>query len=353
MNESTVARVALDDPFWGRFRETVTREGIPYQWKALNDQLDADAEPSRCMRNFRIAAGKEQGEFGGFVFQDSDVYKWLEGVAYSLRWKPDPALEAVADGAIEEITAAQQPDGYLDTYYIINGLDRRWTNLKDHHELYVAGHMIEAAVAYYRVTGKRALLDAAIRFVKHIDSVIGPEEGKLRGYPGHPVAEMALMRLYEVTGDPMHLKLAEYFVNERGKSPLFFEEEDARNGNGFYWKNSPFRYQYYQAGRPVRDQKDARATRCGRCTCTPAWPTWPGSPATQAWPAPAGPCGRAPCDAGCMSPARWAPRSTARPSPSTTTCPTTPCTARPAPPSGWCSSPGACCSWSRGPNTPT
>ena len=257
MNESTVARVALDDPFWGRFRETVTREGIPYQWKALNDQLDADAEPSRCMRNFRIAAGKEQGEFGGFVFQDSDVYKWLEGVAYSLRWKPDPALEAVADGAIEEITAAQQPDGYLDTYYIINGLDRRWTNLKDHHELYVAGHMIEAAVAYYRVTGKRALLDAAIRFVKHIDSVIGPEEGKLRGYPGHPVAEMALMRLYEVTGDPMHLKLAEYFVNERGKSPLFFEEEDARNGNGFYWKNSPFRYQYYQAGRPVRDQKDA------------------------------------------------------------------------------------------------
>lgn len=253
----TIARVTLDDAFWNRFRETVVREGIPYQWKALNDQLDADAEPSRCMRNFRIAAGREQGEFGGFVFQDSDVYKWLEGVAYSLRFHPDPRLEAVADGAIEQVVAAQQPDGYLDTYYIIGGLDKRWTNLKDNHELYVAGHMIEAAVAYYRVTGKRVLLDAAIRFVDHIDGVIGPEEGKLHGYPGHPVAEMALMRLYEVTGDPRHLKLAEYFVNQRGQRPLFFEEEGRRNGNGFYWKDSPFRYQYYQAGLPVREQKAA------------------------------------------------------------------------------------------------
>lgn len=257
MDDIRITRVALDDGFWNRFRETVVREGIPYQWRALNDQLDEDAEPSRCIRNFRIAAGRQQGEFGGFVFQDSDVYKWLEGVAYSLRWKPDAALEAVADGAIDEIVAAQQPDGYLDTYYIINGLDKRWTNLKDNHELYVAGHMIEAAVAYYEATGKRVLLDAAIHFVSHIDSVIGPEAGKLRGYPGHPVIEMALMRLFAVTGDPLHLKLARYFVDERGQSPLFFEEEDRRTGNGFYWKNSPLRYQYYQAGKPVRDQKDA------------------------------------------------------------------------------------------------
>ena len=249
--------VALDDRFWNRFRETVVREGIPYQWRALNDQLEADAEPSRCMRNFRIAAGKEQGEFGGFVFQDSDVYKWLEGVAFSLRWHPDPRLEAIADGAIEEVAAAQQPDGYLDTYYIINGLDRRWTNLKDHHELYVAGHMIEAAVAYYQVTGKRRLLDVALRFVDHIDSVIGPEEGKLRGYPGHPVIEMALMRLYAVTGDEKHLRLAKYFVDERGQRPNFFQQEDERNPNRFYWKDSPLRYRYYQAAQPVREQQDA------------------------------------------------------------------------------------------------
>ena len=246
----------IEDPFWFRVRETVRREGIPYQWKALNDEIP-DAEPSRCMRNFRIAAGKLRGEHAGYVFQDSDIAKWIEGAAYTLRWHPDPELEKIVDGAIEEVVAAQQPDGYLDTYYIINGLDKRWTNLKDNHELYCAGHMIEAAVAWYQVTGKRVLLDAVIRLVDHIDSVLGEEEGKLRGYPGHPVIEMALMRLYQVTGDPKHLNLARFFVNERGRSPLFFEEEDKRNGNVFYWKDSYFRYQYYQAGKPVREQEDA------------------------------------------------------------------------------------------------
>ena len=247
----------IDDAFWSRTRETVRREGIPYQWRALNDQIP-DAEPSRCMRNFRIAAGKEQGTHAGCVFQDSDIAKWIEGAAFSLRWHPDPELEATVDGAIEEVVAAQQSDGYLDTYYIINGLDRRWTNLKDNHELYCAGHMLEAAVAYYQVTGKRSLLDAMLRFVDHIDSVLGPEAGKLHGYPGHPVIEMALMRLYGVTGDPRHLKLAKYFVDQRGQRPLFFEEEDARNHNAFYWKDSYFKYQYYQAGIPVREQTEAQ-----------------------------------------------------------------------------------------------
>ena len=248
-----VPGVTIDDGFWNSFRDTVVREGIPYQWEALNDAVE-DAEPSHCMRNFRVAAGKEKGEHGGCVFQDSDVAKWLEGVAFSLRWHPDPALEAVADQAIQDIVDAQQPDGYMDTYYIINGLDQRWTNLKDNHELYVAGHMIEAAVAYYQSTGKRALLDAVIRLVAHIDSVIGPEEGKLHGYPGHPVIEMALMRLYAVTGDPKHLKLAKYFVDQRGQRPLFFKDEDERNHNVFYWKDSYFQYQYYQAGMPLREQ---------------------------------------------------------------------------------------------------
>ena len=158
----TLEQTRIEDPFWFRVRETVRREGIPYQWKALNDEIPG-AEPSRCMRNF----------------QDSDIAKWIEGAAFSLRWYPDPELEKIVDGAIEEVVAAQQPDGYLDTYYIINGLDKRWTNLKDNHELYCAGHMIEAAVTYYQVTGKRVLLDAVIRLVDHIDSVLGAEEGKL------------------------------------------------------------------------------------------------------------------------------------------------------------------------------
>ena len=107
------------------------------------------------------------------------------------------------------------------------------------------------------MTGKRVLLDAVIRFVDHIDSVLGPEEGKLHGYPGHPVIEMALMKLYRVTGDPKHLNLARYFVDQRGQAPLFFREEEERNHVDFYWKDSFFRYQYYQAGKPVREQADA------------------------------------------------------------------------------------------------
>ena len=252
-----IQKARIDDAFWSRTRETVRREGIPYQWRALNDMIP-DAEPSYCMRNFRIAAGKEQGQHAGCVFQDSDIAKWLEGAAFSLRWHPDPQLEATIDGAIDTVVAAQQPDGYLDTYYIIGGLDKRWTNLKDHHELYCAGHLLEAAVAYYQVTGKRVLLDAMIRYVDYIDSVLGPEEGKLHGYPGHPVIEMALMRLYAVTGDPKHLRLAKYFVDQRGQRPLFFKDEDERNHNVFYWKDSYFQYQYYQAGMPLREQTEAQ-----------------------------------------------------------------------------------------------
>ena len=252
-----IQNAIIEDSFWSRMRETVRREGIPYQWKALNDQIPG-AEPSYCMRNFRIAAGKESGQHAGFVFQDSDVAKWIEGAAYSLRWHPDEELEAVIDGAIEEVVAAQQPDGYLDTYYIIGGMDKRWTNLKDNHELYCAGHMIEAAVAYYQATGKRVLLDAMIRFVDYIDSVLGAEAGKLHGYPGHPVIEMALMRLYAITQDPKHLKLAKYFVDQRGQRPLYFQQEDERNHNAFYWKDSYFQYQYYQAGMPIREQTEAQ-----------------------------------------------------------------------------------------------
>ena len=247
----------IREGFWAGFRETLVREAIPYQWAALNDALPDTAEKSGCMRNFRIAAGLETGDFHGYPFQDSDVYKWLEGVAYSLRWRPDPALEALADGAIDIIAAAQQPDGYLDTYYIIRGLDRRWTNLRDDHELYVAGHLIEAAVAYRQATGKSVLLEAAIRFAEHIGSVIGPEEGKLHGYPGHPVLEMALMRLYALTGDERHLRLAEYFIRERGRSPLFFEEERLRYGREAAWRDSPLGLRYYQAHAPLTEQEDA------------------------------------------------------------------------------------------------
>ena len=248
--------VRVSDGFWGGYQRLVLDRVIPYQWEALNDRVPG-ADRSGCIRNFEVAAGRASGEHYGWVFQDSDLMKWLEAVAYALTLRPDPELERRADETIELICAAQQPDGYLDTYYILNGLDKRFTNLRDNHELYCFGHMTEAAVAYYHATGKDALLNAAIRFADCIDRNIGPEEGKLHGYPGHEVAEMALIRLYGITRDEKHLRLAKYFIDQRGQAPLFFEEEGKRNGNRFYWENTHFRYEYYQAGWPVRRQRTA------------------------------------------------------------------------------------------------
>ena len=129
-------------------RAAVVRDDmLPYQWDALNDQISG-AEPSHAIENLRIAAGDAEGEFHGMVFQDSDVAKWLEAVAHSLMTNPDPVMEARADEVIDIIGRAQQSDGYLNSYYTIVAPDKRWTNLRDNHELYCAGHFIEAAVAY-------------------------------------------------------------------------------------------------------------------------------------------------------------------------------------------------------------
>ncbi len=258
----SMKEIRIKDKFFSEYMHLIRGRVIPYQWEALNDRVEG-AQPSYCMQNFKVAAGKIPGKFMGMVFQDSDVYKWLEAVGYSLMWSPDPELEKIADGAVDDICAAQQPDGYLNTYYIINGLDKRFTNLKDNHELYCLGHMTEAAVVYYQATGKRKFMDAALRYIDCVDNIFGSEQGKLHGYPGHEVIEMALVRLYEVTKEKMHLALAEYFIDERGKQPLFFEEETIRNQNNFHWRDSYFKYQYYQAGKEVRlfDKAEGHAVR--------------------------------------------------------------------------------------------
>lgn len=248
--------VVVDDPFWKRYVELVRGTVLPYQWDILNDRVEG-AGPSCCIRNFRIAAGEIRGSFGGMVFQDSDVYKWIEAVAYSLCMCPDAKLEALADGAIDIICAAQQPDGYLNTYYIINGLEKRFTFLRDHHELYCLGHLIEAAVAYYRSTGKRKLLDAAIRFADCVCGIFGTGENQIPGYPGHEIIELALVKLYRLTGDKKYLRLAVFFIDRRGQEPLYFREETERYNRDFYWHDTYFRYQYYQAGKPVRAQTAA------------------------------------------------------------------------------------------------
>lgn len=248
-------KVKLDNGFFSRIATDVRTKVIPYQWRALNDEVP-DAEPSHCIENYRIAAGRQQGEFHGFVFQDSDLAKWLEAVSYSLTTDPDPALERTADEAIDLIAAAQQADGYLDTYFTIKEPQKRWTNLRDCHELYCAGHMMEAAVAYYEATGKRKLLDVMTRMAEHILGVLGAEESKLHGYPGHPEIELALVRLYHATGDKRMLALSQYFIDERGKKPYYFVTEQVkREGAAHFSCNDDYGMIYFQAHKPVREQE--------------------------------------------------------------------------------------------------
>jgi DUF1680 family protein len=249
-----VSSFRLNDAFFAPRVETVRQFMLPYQWEVLNDRMP-DTEPSYAMSNFRIAAGLAQGEHKGMVFQDSDLYKWLEAVSFALMTKKDAALEACADEAISILEKAQRPDGYLNTYYQLVAPDRRFTNLQDNHELYCAGHLFEAAAAHKQATGCDRLLNIALKFADLIDGTFGPEEGKLKGYPGHQVIEMGLIKLYRLTGEARYLNLAKFFIDERGKSPLYFEEEGKLDGNRrFTWANTFMRYQYYQAGKPVRDQ---------------------------------------------------------------------------------------------------
>lgn len=279
----SLTNVKVKDPFWKKEMELVRKEVIPYQWKALNDQVEG-AAPSFCMHNFKVAAkcntqnttpdydsndptvtnrGIEtlpldpnliRDRFYGYVFQDSDFYKWIEAVGYSLTQHPDPELEALADGAIDVVCAAQLENGYLDTYYILTDTSKIFTNLCDHHELYCLGHLVEGAVAYYQATGKDKLLHAACRFADYCASRLGKEEGKLRGYPGHEIAEMALVRLYEATKNESYLNLARYFVEERGQAPNYFEQEHEESSKSFH---NPEPFSYHQAHRPVREQTEA------------------------------------------------------------------------------------------------
>jgi DUF1680 family protein len=173
--------------------------------------------------NFAIAAARKQGQFRGPFWSDSDVYKWLEGVSNSLALEKDAALEGKADDVISLIGAAQQPDGYLDTYFQLVDPDGKWTNLAFGHEDFNAGHLLEAAVAHFEATGKRTLLDIAIRSADCFERTFGP--GKREGQPGHEGLELALVKLSRATGDKRYLKLAEFYVNNRGQRPSFFERE--------------------------------------------------------------------------------------------------------------------------------
>ncbi len=251
-------KVKMTDLFWGGRQEMVRNRAIPHQWDALNDRLP-DVPPSHVISDLRKAGGSEKGDFQGILFQDSDLAKWLETLSCRLATHPDDKWLAIAEGVIDLIESSQQEDGYINSYFTVARPEDRWTNLRDRHELYVAGHLIEAAVAYYEATGRRKFLDLMCRFADYIGTVFGREEGKKRGYPGHEEIELALVKLYRTTGKSRYLDLCKYFINERGSQPCYFTLEAEERGEesiaGSSFRSPP--YAQYQAHLPVREQNEA------------------------------------------------------------------------------------------------
>lgn len=240
-----LAAVAIDDAFWTPRLAANRTQTIPIEYE-------------QCRITGRIDALHQQWQPGQPIphyFWDSDIAKWVEAASYSLATHPDPALDAQLDEVIALLAAAQQPDGYLNSHYTAVEPENRWTNLRDNHELYCAGHLIEAGVAHYLATGKRTLLDVVSRYAGYIATVFGREPGQKRGYPGHEEIELALVKLFRATGEPRYLALAAYFVDERGQQPHYFDQEAIARGDdpaAYHFKS----YRYSQSHAPVREQQE-------------------------------------------------------------------------------------------------
>jgi len=235
--------------------------GFWEQRQQVNRCVTIPLEYQRCLETGRIDALRLQWQPGDadppHIFWDSDTAKWIEAAAYSLAKAPDAALEALVDEVVELMAAAQAEDGYLNSHYQVVEPQNRWTNLRDRHELYCAGHLIEAAVAYYQATGKDRFLNIMQRYTDYIDTVFGPGEGQLRGYPGHEEIELALVKLYRVTGKERYLRLAQFFIDERGQQPHYYDQEAKARGEDPVKDYHGGGYDYCQAHLPVREQKTA------------------------------------------------------------------------------------------------
>ncbi|WP_449462167.1 glycoside hydrolase family 127 protein [Tardisphaera miroshnichenkoae] len=226
MKPIDVESVRLEDDFWAPRLKTMWEVTLPSQLKIF--------EETGRMENFRRAAGRAQGEFQGLIFNDSDVYKWLEAVAYSYAHSGRRELMEMASRVVDEVVAAQDADGYLDTYFTGERRKDRWKNERDNHELYCAGHLIQAGIATKRAMGDSKLFDASRRFAELICDLFGP--GKQEIVPGHPVIEMALVELYRETAEKKYLDQARLFVDLRGKgiiggSPYHLDHVPIRDMN--------------------------------------------------------------------------------------------------------------------------
>lgn len=236
-----VNAVHLRGPFWGHRHDLNSKHTLLSQWDLL--------ESTGRLNNFRRVSGEYQGAYSGLFFNDSDLYKWLEAAAWSLAKGPDAEIEKRIDEGIGLIERAQEADGYIDTYFTVDRPDEKWTNLRDLHEMYVGGHLIQAAVAHHRSTGKARLLNIALRFADMLHERFGPaSEGKAEGIDGHEEVEMALIELARETGRPRYLDLARYFIEARGHGLL----KGGRFGDAYFQDDVPFDRMESLAGHAVR-----------------------------------------------------------------------------------------------------
>lgn len=250
LNAVSFTKVALEDNFWACRLQ-------------INQKYTVPAIYRKCKETGRIDAFLLHNSSGTGLkvhpFWDSDVAKWIESTSYSLAVHPDPELESLINDVIDKIASVQQEDGYLNTYYTVAEPEYRWRKLAFGHELYCAGHLIEAAVAHYQTTGKTKFLDVIRRYADYIDSVFG--SGKRNGYPGHPEIELALVKLYRLTGEKRYLNLSKFFLDRRGQSPSVFKSEMGNlpfEHSKFYRRlfntGENFNTQYCQDHLPVREQ---------------------------------------------------------------------------------------------------
>lgn len=232
--------------FWAQRVETNRKTTLPALFKQL--------EKAGNIRNLELAAaGKKEG-YSGPLYMDSDLYKAMEASAYALIHHPKDPLRKQLDSIITTLAKAQMPDGYLNSFYQVSQPGKRWTNLRDAHEIYCGGHMVEAAVAYYEATGETSFLEIARRWSDHIDSMFGDGAGKRIGYCGHPEAEIAFMKLYHATKEKRYLELARHMVEKRG-SKIFASEHGVQleHYDGTYWQdNVPIRHHTTAVGHAVR-----------------------------------------------------------------------------------------------------
>jgi len=240
-------QVHINDAFWNP-RIQANRVGtLPaiYEYFKKTGRIDAF--------DLGWKAGQTQRPEPHF-FWDSDVAKWVEAASFSLIQNPDPALRTLVDHVVDLICSAQQPDGYVNVYFTIVRPQEKWKDLRGNHELYTAGHLIEAAVAHHQATGSKKFLDAMCRFADLIDETFGATPPKIPGYCGHEEVELALVKLYHATANERYLKLAQYFVDQRGKTPLYFDTEKA---SGRQTPNGVLEdYRYMQAHKPLREQAE-------------------------------------------------------------------------------------------------